>query len=473
MALQNSEKLSHRNLWGWALGSIPTGLLAFIFGLKYVEFFFDDLGLLPAYFIAGQVIYMTINALNDPLSGQLSDRTNRERWGSRRLVYIKYGGPIWALTFLLVWFPWSLTNQFIIFIHYVLTICAFDTMLTLVLLVWLAVLPEMTMDIDERNKAQFLAGVVGTIVVLPAFLVVAAMPPNTDGFRFIMLIFAAVSIVFLYLTSRLCDERPEFQNDHSYTLMESIKATFRSKTFLVYAGFYFCQNFLGSLGLSYFFVYLLLLDKITPGLNTLLFFFVIYFVVGYAGNIAAMKLQPKWGMRNIIIRFGVVRTAASLALFFIILVPAFEPLIWYGLIATTFFGGYGIFHIPMQYLAIDEDEVLHGSRREGMFIGVMALLTKPATSLGPIIATLILTFSGYVQGGLLTEQPESAFIGIKMMWLLFPAIIAGIGVLFVMFYPLYGERLKKMQEDLAKIHQEKREALLSTSPSASEGSDYT
>ncbi|MHA2396651.1 MAG: MFS transporter, partial [Candidatus Thorarchaeota archaeon] len=144
--MTHSEKLSRRNSWGWALGAIPTGLLAFVFSLKYVEFFFDDLGLLPSFFIAGQVIYMTINALNDPLSGQLSDQTNRERWGSRRLIYIRYGAPIWALTFILVWFPWSLTNQLIIFIHYVVSICLFDTLLTLVLLVWMALLPEMTMD---------------------------------------------------------------------------------------------------------------------------------------------------------------------------------------------------------------------------------------------------------------------------------------------------------------------------------------
>ncbi|MHA2433885.1 MAG: MFS transporter, partial [Candidatus Thorarchaeota archaeon] len=84
-----TDRLSRRNLWGYAFGAVPTGLLGFVFGLKYVEFFFDDLMLLPAYFIAGQVIYMTVNALNDPLSGQLSDRTNRERWGSRRLIYIK------------------------------------------------------------------------------------------------------------------------------------------------------------------------------------------------------------------------------------------------------------------------------------------------------------------------------------------------------------------------------------------------
>ncbi len=461
--MEHSEKLSRRNLWGWALGAIPTGLLAFVFGLKYVEFFFDNLGLLPSFFIAGQVIYMTINALNDPLTGQLSDQTDRSRWGSRRLIYIKYGGPIWALTFILVWFPWSLTNQITIFIHYVVSICLFDTLLTLVLLVWLAVLPEMTTDIDERNKAQFYAGLLGTIVVLPIFIMIASVQPNSEGFRFLMLIFALVSTIFLWLTAHYCEERPEFQDDKKYTLMESIRATFKSKTFLVYVGFYFCQNFIGSLGLSYFFVYILLLERITPGLNILVLFFVLFFIVGYAGNIAALRLRPKWGMRKIILRFGALRAISSLVLFMIILVPEFESLIWYGLIITTFAGGYGIFHIPMQYLAIDEDEVLNGSRREGMFIGVMALLTKPATSLGPIIATVVLVAFGYVQGGGLGDQPESAFLGIKMMWLLLPAIIAGISLIFIYFYPLHGEKLADMQENLEILHKEKREKYLAAS----------
>jgi Na+/melibiose symporter-like transporter len=477
MASTYSDKLSRRNLLGWSLGSIPTGLLGFVFGLKYVEFFFDDLMLLPAYFIAGQIIYMTINALNDPLSGQLSDRTNREKWGSRRLIYIKYGGPIWALTFLLVWFPWSLTNQLIIFVHYVVSICAFDTMLTLVLLVWLAVLPEMTMDIDERNKAQFFATVIGTIAVLPVFIMIAGMSPSSEEYRFLMLIFAAISTVFLWLTAHFSEEKPEFQDEQVYSLMDSLKATFRSRTFVVYVGFYFCQNLLGSLGLSYFFIYILLLERITPGLNIILLFFVIYFIVGYAGNITALRLRPKWGMRKIMLRFGGVRVIASLTLFGIILIPALEPLIWYGLIVTTIAGGYGIFHIPMQYLAIDEDEVLHGSRREGMFIGregmfigVMALLTKPATSLGPIIATFVLTTFGYVQGGALAAQPESAFLGIKIMWLLIPAIVAAISLIFIYYYPLYGDKLKDMQEKLEKLHEQKRAAIFGASQPTSESS---
>jgi GPH family glycoside/pentoside/hexuronide:cation symporter len=322
----------------------------------------------------------------------------------------------------------------------------------------------MTMDIDERNKAQFFATVIGTIAVLPVFIMIAGMSPSSEEYRFLMLIFAAISTLFLWLTAHFSEERPEFQDEHVYSLMDSLKATFRSRTFVVYVGFYFCQNLLGSLGLSYFFIYLLLLERITPGLNIILLFFVIYFIVGYTGNIGALRLRPKWGMRKIMLRFGTVRVIASLTLFGIILIPALEPLIWYGLIVTTLAGGYGIFHIPMQYLAIDEDEVLHGSRREGMFIGVMALLTKPASSLGPIIATFVLTTFGYVQGGALAVQPETAFLGIKIMWLLIPAIVAAISLIFIYYYPLHGDKLKDMQEELEKIHEEKRAAVLGQRP---------
>lgn len=408
---------------------------------------------------------MTVNSLNDPLSGQLSDRTDRERWGSRRLIYIKYGGPIWALTFLLVWFPWSFSDQLIIFLHYVVTICLFDTMYTLVILLWLALLPEMTMDIDERNKAQFFATILGTFVTLPVFIMIANVPPSSELFRMIMLVLAMISTVFILITAFMCEERPEFQSDKVYSLKESIIATFRSRSFLVYAGFYLCQNLLGSLGLSYFFVYLLLLESITPGLNIILLFFVIFFIIGYLGNIIAIRLTPKWGMRRIMLRFGVVRVVGSLALFGFILIPALEWLIWYGLVVVTLASGYGIFHIPMQYLAIDEDEVLHGSRREGMFIGVMALLTRPGTSLGPIIATFVLTAFGYVQGGALAAQPASAILGIKILWLLVPAVVAAISLIFIYYYPLHDKALADMQDKLAKLHEKKRAAFLSSGAS--------
>ena len=55
MENQNKKQLSKRNLWGYALGAIPNGLLVFIFGLKYIELFYDKLNLDPTLFVIGQV----------------------------------------------------------------------------------------------------------------------------------------------------------------------------------------------------------------------------------------------------------------------------------------------------------------------------------------------------------------------------------------------------------------------------------
>ena len=187
------NRLSKRNLWGYAIGAIPSGLLALIFNLKYIQFFYDQLGLILPLFIVGQVIYMFVNAINDPLLGHLSDRTNTQRWGSRRIIYIKYGAPIWALTFMIVWIPWSFDNQIVIFLHFVISVCLFDTMLTLVILVWLALLPEMTSDLDERNKGNFLSILLGAIVILPTFLIVGDMDPITLEFRLFMLFIAIIN----------------------------------------------------------------------------------------------------------------------------------------------------------------------------------------------------------------------------------------------------------------------------------------
>ena len=455
MENQSLGKLSKRNLWGYAIGAIPAGLLTYIFTLKYIELFYDDLRLLPIYFIIGQIIYMAINALNDPFLGQLTDKTNREKWGSRRLIYIKYGGPIWALTFLLVWFPWSFDNQFIIFLHYVISICLFDTMLTLVVLCWMALLPEMTSDIDERNKANFFALLLGAIAVVPVLLILGAMKPTTQIFQFITIIVAIIATVFLLLVAKMCEERPEFQKDEVFPLWKSLKETTKSKSYLLFIGYNFCGVLTGSISISYLFLYVLILGNNS---TVTIIYFLIFVFVGYSSYIVCMNLRPKWGMRRVILRFGLLRIIGAIIIFGLSLTPSLESLIWLlwiGFIWWTFFGGYAVYTTgSLMYLSVDEDEVKFGTRREGMFLGINALFTKPANSLGPILATILLIYFGYIQGS--DTQSASALLGIKILFLLVPAMFAALSLLFMYFYPLHGEQLKVMLSKLEELHKEKR-----------------
>jgi GPH family glycoside/pentoside/hexuronide:cation symporter len=89
-----------------------------------------------------------------------------------------------------------------------------------------------------------------------------------------------------------------------------------------------------------------------------------------------------------------------------------------------------------------------------MFFGIDALIHKPAQSIGPIIAAVILEIFGFNRNSPI--QPPSAYIGIKILMLLIPVIVSSIGLTFIYFYPLHGEKLDKMREQLNILHEEKR-----------------
>ena len=102
---------------------------------------------------------------------------------------------------------------------------------------------------------------------------------------------------------------------------------------------------------------------------------------------------------------------------------------------------------------MDEDEVKNDTRREGMFLGMSAFFTKPANSLGPIIATFVLAYFGYVTG---TDiQPESALFGIKLLMFGIPPIFIALSLLFLIKYPLHGEELQVMKRALEQIHSQR------------------
>ncbi len=85
-----------------------------------------------------------------------------------------------------------------------------------------------------------------------------------------------------------------------------------------------------------------------------------------------------------------------------------------------------------------------------------ALFVKPATSLDPIIATLIFTAFGFVQGS--DIQTADAILGIKILFLLIPAIAVTISLVVLYFHPLLRrDTLDEMRKNLEALHAEKKE----------------
>ena len=92
-----------------------------------------------------------------------------------------------------------------------------------------------------------------------------------------------------------------------------------------------------------------------------------------------------------------------------------------------------------------------------MFQGLQALFGKPAVSIGPIIATIILVSYGYVQGS--ETQSASALFGITLLFLVYPVIAIALSLIFIYYHPLHGEKLKEMTNRLEEIHRIKIEKI--------------
>jgi GPH family glycoside/pentoside/hexuronide:cation symporter len=134
-----------------------------------------------------------------------------------------------------------------------------------------------------------------------------------------------------------------------------------------------------------------------------------------------------------------------------------------------FFAGIGIsgplvFTNVLYAQVADEDETKSGVRREAMFFGSNALLTKPAQSLAIALAAVLLQLSGFItpgpSGEIVTNQPESVIFMIKVIVGFLPGISLIIGAIIYIWYPLKGEYLEEIQEKVLKMHEEKHAKLL-------------
>jgi len=451
----NAFNLTKKERFYYSLTSLPNNLLGGIFGLTYVNFFWDDLGLIQLFFTIGVVIYAIVNSLNDFYLGRLSDNTNIKRWGSRRLIYIKWGGVLWSIVFFMMWFPWTYTNQVIIFIHFVLSICAFDMLLTLVWLVWLALLPELTESTEERNKISLtnqIFLVIGAFPVLLAFLIYDF---GLIYFQIFAGLCALICGTCYFLVGSKLRERPElYINQEVLPLGKALKEVLNSKSFITMTIFR-CFNHLNgalSLGFIFAYIYVLQLDILT----TSLLFYIISTIIALIGYSIYKKLSLKYDMKMLIIGGRTIQILLNVGAFFILLIPGIDILIWIFLTISTILNGYLLFDYPILMMVTDDDEVKNGSRREGLIMGTNAFFIKIAESLAPIIGTSTLLLFGFVRNA--PTQTEFALIGIKFLFFLVQSIMSFLGLISIKFFPLYGKNLKEMQLKLIELHEKKAKA---------------
>ncbi len=462
------------NFWtkmAYGAGDLGPAITANIVVVFLLVFFTNVAGLDPG--LAGSILLIgkIWDAINDPMVGALSDRTE-SKWG-RRLPWMLWGAVPFGFFFFLQWVVPHFsdnpsTNQWGLFGYYVIISIFANIFYTIVNLPYTALTPELTQNYDERtslNSFRFAFSISGSILSLIVALVLFGVFPTDPIKQYLLIggVCAVISVLPLYwcvfgIRQRVLEGEARRQANplppQTMSYWEQLKVAFRNRPFLYVVGIYLCswlavqntvaiipyfvQNWMGLAEQDF--------TKVVIAVQ----------VTGLVMLFVWTAVSKRVGKKAVYFMGMSVWVIAQIGLFLL------QPGQVVGMYVLAVMAGFGVstaYLVPWSMIpdVIELDELNTGQRREGLFYGYMVLLQKVALAIGVFLVGQSLQVSGFlktVAGQPKPIQPDSALWAIRLMIGPIPAAILLIGLVLAYFYPITRE---VHAEILLKLHERKRQ----------------
>lgn len=442
----NGPMLPLKTRVGYSVAEYTLSLSLSALSLFYLLFLTEVGGLRPA--LAGLVLLLgrTIDAFFDPLMGRITDLT-RMRAGRRR-PWLLIGALPFAITFAGLFVDLPIESQVARFAYYASVYLAWTLCSTVLTVPYMALLPELTLDYQERTALSVYRSVFGQIGTAVAALatqpLVRGFGGGADGWLAVGLVFGAMLAwpwILTFLTTR---ERRDFQRPPEIPFYEGLRLTLRHRAYRNLMGLYVCSriamDIAGAL-LVFYFTYWLARPgdfELTMGLMLAMV------VASLPFWLRASRGRDK---RTLFVAGSIAWLAVMLCF-----VPATSewprwlPILLGGLAGA----GYAAADvIPWSMLAdvVDADELRTRERREGLYSGFFFFLRKLGGAVAVFVAGVALDLAGFVRGRG-AAQPDSALQAIRVLTGFAPALFIGLSVLLARAYPISRDRHAKIRDEL-------------------------
>jgi GPH family glycoside/pentoside/hexuronide:cation symporter len=446
----------------WSLSSFTT--LRAIF---YTIFLTDVVRLRPELAGIALLLGTAWDAINDPLVGMINDRL-RTRWGRRRPFLLIFAIPF-MLGFLVLWWtpPWD--SQWLKMLYVTLAFMIGDTLHTLLNVPYLALLPDISRDYDERTEVSgyrvffnLLASLV-TAVTAPIIVdeMILAGSSAQQGYLVVAAMFGGLAAIpFLILPFVFKERMADLKEPLPINFKEAWHILWRNVPFKYAAAIYMLT-----------WIAFDLVTRMIP-------FFLVYWV----GRGDQLISYPVFGMdfplESLVLGVLLIMAVVSIPLWTwlsrvlskkvaYIIGMAFWVVVLVGLwvvqpeqvilmLVMAGLAGLSVSTasvLPEALLpdVIDYDEYSYGVRNEGLYYGAISFFRKLSGALAGFLALQVLGAFGYQAppvDSLVFQQSPSALSAIRFMTGPFGAVMVACSIAVALFYPLSRQRYAEIRATL-------------------------
>ncbi len=428
----------------YSMGNFANTIAYQVFGNRIQFYYVDILGLNAATAGILWTIYGLWNAINDPLMGQLSDRT-RSKFG-RRVPYVAFGAIPLGLSFFFLWTPpqqppWLLAAYFLMILF------IFDTLYSLTIIAYNALFPEVAPTARDRVDLSATREVLATIALLLSYILAPILAEEVGYLMMGAIMGGLVGVGYLIAMIGV-KEKPINDKEVQLGLRESLRVVLSSIPFRWFLGANIAKEYIWlALGAM-----LPFWRKYALGIQQPVDVFGMELGAGDAeavllGLAIVLAIPCLFIWRPIVLKLGYRRTWIIAALVFIpgLAIMMFANDFYSGLAGTLLvapgLAGSMIMPFPVISEIIDDDaKKEHGYRREGIFFGMNGGIVKLAFSAQGVLFASVMSAAGYVAGEAI--QTASAINGIRFMIGGTPILAALITAFCMYKYPLGRETHK-------------------------------
>lgn len=463
-----------KNALAYSATTLAATMMNSIFNFYYVKIFLNVYRISNYWFNIAQVVFLIWNAINDPLFGYFQDSSTWIVLRKRRLA-IFYGAPLFAISFLSPWFPWTwlgFTGDWVVGLHLMVSLCFYDGLFTFVLLAQCALFAEISTHQEERQstlKYSLVASIIGSTALFISTSVYKDEQSNFHSFQAVCVIVALLSWLLMRYTglnvqvaveactSGNTSDQNGKTSKESIPLITLLRQILTQRSFVCFVAMNFFQVFHVTFGSNFFLIFvehLIGSDVIPAILYSILTGSV--FMLPKLIVLLTSPLLARFGSYKLILWSFYIKVSLPAIVFL-----AGRNNIWvlylFLIIDNTLpEATFSLFNLPVSDI-IDKDmeKYQRNAPVSSMIFGTNAMFTKPAQSLAPMMVVHILSWYGYKDSqnmkkdkslsGSTTQELLDAMFSLLCF---IPLFVAVVQIVVWKFYPL---KKPTKEKDLSKI----------------------